>query len=104
MKLVVACLVAALAVAVAGCGGSESPQFTREIVETTMTDAIDDQMRQQGATIDRLTCVMDGDQYHWRCLSEARQGQQAYTLTVSIVCDGDTGQCISEPATLAPKP
>jgi hypothetical protein len=100
MRLAIICLLSLLALS--GCGSSGA-QFTRESVEDTMTDAIDHQVREQGATIDRLSCVKDGDQYHWRCISEARQGQQAYTLTVAITCDGDTGQCISEPATLAPK-
>jgi hypothetical protein len=56
----------------------------------------------KGATMDPLDCVMDGDQYHWKCLSYVRQGAHLYRFSTNVTCDGQTGECISEPQALTP--
>lgn len=97
MRLVVSCLVGVLALA--GCGGSET-KFERETIEDQFTEQMRGRLAAQDGTMDRLTCVEDGDDRHWRCISTARIAGQAYSLTVSVTCDGETGQCLSEPATV----
>lgn len=86
--------------ALAGCGGSE-PDFTRDSVQDNMTEVIRGNLK-AGATMDPLECVMDGDQYHWKCIASVRVNDMPYRLTTNLTCDGDTGQCLSEPQALQP--
>lgn len=69
-----------------------------------MTLMVREQIAPQGATMDPLRCVQDGDELHWRCISTLLDGQQRYRATLAITCDGETGECLSEPATLLPIP
>jgi hypothetical protein len=90
-------------VLLAACGGAEST-ITREDVETTISDGIRDQLP-AGTTIDQLECVEDGDELHWRCITTALQGDdQRFRLTVAVVCDEETRQCLSEPASFSRVP
>lgn len=97
-RLSVACLV--LLLTFAGCGGSE-PAFTREQVETLMSDAIRENVTREGGTMDQLTCVEDGDKLHWICTADVRIEPVLYLLTVGITCDAETKDCISEDRGLA---
>lgn len=97
-------LLASAVMVLAGCGGDSDSLVNRESVETTMSDVIRANVVKQGGTMDQLECVEDGDNLHWHCITTARLDGQAYTLTVRITCDGETGRCISEPASFAPVP
>ena len=88
-------------VGVSGCGGTSEPQFTRERVEESMTQVHREQLK-RGATMDQLECIMDGDEFHWRCFGPVRDSGQLYTLTTEVTCDAETGRCLSEPQSLDP--
>jgi hypothetical protein len=96
-----ACLVSVAALSVLGCGGSDEPTFTRESVEESMTTLHRDQL-EGGATMDPLECVQDGDEFHWKCLADVRQGEQLYRFSTDVTCDEATGRCISEPTGASP--
>lgn len=87
----------------ASCGGSDEDLFTRENVQTMMTAGIREQLP-EGATIDPLECVQDGDQFRWRCITEAVRGEQRYSVTVQVTCDEESEQCLTEPARISPIP
>lgn len=101
MKPALACLLAT--VSLTGCGGDDEELFTRENVQATMTEGIREQLP-EGATIDQLECVQDGDQLHWRCLTYALRGDQRYQVTVQVTCDERSEQCLTEPARISPLP
>lgn len=83
----------------AGCGGGSGQAFTAEMVSAAMTGPVEDTLP-AGGWIEPLQCVQDGDDLHWRCATKASipnvAGKQPVVLT--IVCERETGRCISAPA------
>jgi hypothetical protein len=55
-----------------------------------------------GFTMDPLECVMDGDQYHWKCIAPVHNDGQLYTFSTNVTCDHETDNCLSEPQALTP--
>lgn len=93
----VACLVFVLA----GCGGS-GDSFSRDYIETTVSDAIRDNVVREGGTMDQFSCVEDGDNEHWVCIADVRLDDQLYKLTTQVTCDPESRDCISEGRNLSP--
>lgn len=92
-------VIVAFAVGAISLPGDDEPAFTREVVEERMGTLIREQMEQNGATIDDLECIEDGDNLHWKCLTTAYEGaSKRFRLTVNITCDASTGKCLSEPS------
>src|SRR3972149_3114323 len=87
-----------------GYGGDSQPTFTRESVQDSMTQMVREQIAGQGATMDPLRCVQDGDEFPWRCIPTLLDAQQRSRVTLTIPCDGETAECLSGPATLLPLP
>jgi hypothetical protein len=82
--------------AVAGCGGGDGYDFSAQGVSDAMTGPIEQKLP-AGAFMDPLECVQDGDELHWRCLSQVSVPDVAgrQPLVISVVCDRETGRCIS---------
>lgn len=89
-------IVAAIVVALAGCGGDD-PRFTSQGVADMMNPNVQANLAREfpDATADPLECVRDGDDTHFRCITTVRRGEETVTVTASVVCDEQTGRCIS---------
>lgn len=82
-------------------GSEDSPIFTGESVAESMTTLHREQLK-GGATMDQLECVQDGNELHWKCIGDVRQGEQLYRFSTDVTCDAATGRCISEPTGASP--
>lgn len=90
--------VSCAALVIAGCGGSE-PTFTPESVADMMNENARANLAREfpDATMDPLECVRDGDDTHFRCITRVRQGDEVLPVSAIVVCDEETGRCLSTP-------
>lgn len=87
-----------LALVVAGCGGDDGHSFTPEGVSEAITPLVRDNLHEQDrdASISALECVTDGDDLHYRCLANVTWGDGTeQRFTAAVVCERETGRCIS---------